>query len=82
MKQLISLLFKLVFHLFCLYPGTLNLFSELPYLFFVFVNAFLDFLSFESSHFILHLPELLSDRIYGPSLLFKIAKESVPLRLD
>jgi hypothetical protein len=40
MKQLISLEFKLVFHIFCLRPGTLNVLPELPYLFFVFVSTF------------------------------------------
>jgi hypothetical protein len=72
MKQLISLEFKLVFHHLFLHPGTLNVLHELPYLFFVFVNAFLGFLSLESLHFILHLPELLSELVYVLSLLFKV----------
>ena len=83
MKQLISLLSKLVFHLFTPLPFTLNLLPKLPYLFFVFIKAaFLCFLRLELLNCILHQSQSLCIHVYGSRLLFKITKESVSLRLE
>ena len=63
LKQLISFDFKLICHIFSRLPRILNLLSELLYLFFMLLEAFLCFLSPECLNLVLRLPELHSDHI-------------------
>jgi hypothetical protein len=55
LKQLISLNFVLICHLFSRLPRTLNLLPELPYLFFMLFDAFLKLLSPKCLNFALRL---------------------------